>query len=631
MPAERRGAISFGSSYNPATVSNNTMAAPAPTGGFSFGGASTQTQAPAPAPTGGFSFGGAPTPTQAPAFGSTAAFGTTQPTTPAPAVFGSTTAAPTTGLFGNQQSSTTTAPAFGNFGSTTPTAPSAFGSAAPAPTTGLFGAAAPTPALSAFGSAAPAPTTGLFGAVAPTPAQSAFGSTAPALTTGLFGAAAPTPAPSAFGATGSFGAFGATQTPQPSVLPTANLAGFMSYSSLPSDQKNSIDAVYQAIMNHKRIILAVSTMAPKLLDTSTQQADAAAGQQEAVGLLVTVERLTGNVHQLEQQLKSLYDSMMHTRRNFETTTTQAICNAKWPTEFVAQRVGINLMNNEGKYHTTIGSAPSSKQHKQKTEEFNRQLKALLDSEMNHTDQVSRMPSPYLWTTLEEMDERFRLLKRKLDYLKTCLEISKEVSTEEFDIVAVVQLQEQTIWKVAADLTNVHTKINQLRQLYNLHERGTNVLEIARQEEVKHKHQFDQQLRSMMVKSLPATLPTSAAQRGIAAPAPTTTCFGTQPSTTTPAPAFGAPSATPAPVFGSTVAPALTSNIFGTQPSTTSLASAFGAPPPTTGLFGTQSSTTTPAPVFNATAATPGTGLFAPTSTVAATPKSKSRRNNTRRR
>ena len=72
-------------------------------------------------------------------------------------------------------------------------------------------------------------------------------------------------------------------------------------------------------MNHKRIILAVSTMAPKLLDTSTQQADAAAGQQEAVGLLVTVERLTGNVHQLEQQLKSLYDSMMHTRKKFGTT------------------------------------------------------------------------------------------------------------------------------------------------------------------------------------------------------------------------------------------------------------------------------------------------------------------------
>lgn len=619
MPAERRGAISFGSSYNPATVSNNNiMAFKAP--------------APAPtAPTGGFSFGGAPAPTQAPAFGSTAAFGTTQPstTTPAPAVFGSTAAAPTTGLFGNQQSSTTAAPAFGNFGSTTPT--SAFGSAAAAPTTGLFGAVATTPAPSIFGSAAPAPTIGLFGAVAPIPAPSAFGSTAPALTTGLFGAAAPTPAPSAFGATGSFGAFGATQTPQPSALPPANLAGFMSYSSLPSDQKNSIDAVYQAIMNHKRIILAVSTMAPKLLDTSTQQADAAAGQQEAVGLLVTVQRLTGNVRQLEQQLKSLYDSMMHTRKNFGTTTTQAICNAKWPTEFVAQRVGINLTNNEGKYHTATGSAPSSKQHKQKTEEFNRQLKALLDSEMNHTDQVSRMPSPYLWTTLEEMDERFRLLKRKLEYLKTCLEISKEVSTEEFDIVAVVQLQEQTIWKVAADLTNVHTKINQLRQLYNLHERGTNVLEISHQEEVKHKHQFDQQLRSMMVKNLPATLPTSAAQRGTAAPAPTTTLFGTQPSTTTPAPAFGAPSATPAPVFGSSVAPALTSNIFGTQPSTTPLASAFGAPPPTTGLFGTQSSTTAPAPVFNATAATPGTGLFAPTSTVAATPKSKSRRNNTRRR
>jgi hypothetical protein len=114
-------------------------------------------------------------------------------------------------------------------------------------------------------------------------------------------------------------AFGAAQAQAPQPLPSANLAGFMSYSSLPSDQKNSVDSVYQTIMNHKRTILAVSTMAPKLLDISIQQADEAAGQKGEVGLIVTVQRLTGQVHQLEQQLKSLHDSIMHTRKNYETT------------------------------------------------------------------------------------------------------------------------------------------------------------------------------------------------------------------------------------------------------------------------------------------------------------------------
>jgi hypothetical protein len=114
-------------------------------------------------------------------------------------------------------------------------------------------------------------------------------------------------------------AFGATQAQALAPQPAANLAGFMSYSSLPSDQKNSVDSVYQTIMNHKRTILAVSTMAPKLLDTSIQQADEAAGQKGEVGLIVTVQRLAGQAHQLEQQLKSLHDSIMHTRKNYETT------------------------------------------------------------------------------------------------------------------------------------------------------------------------------------------------------------------------------------------------------------------------------------------------------------------------
>ena len=305
------------------------------------------------------------------------------------------------------------------------------------------------------------------------------------------------------------------------------------------------------------------------------------------------------------------------------STTQAICNAKWPTEFVAQRVGITLSNNEGNNRTA--TTPSSKE-----KEFDRQLKALLDSEMIHTDQVSRMPSPYLWKTLEEMEERSRLLEGKLEHLKSCLEISKEVSTEEFDIVAVVRLQEQTIWKVAADLTNVHTKIDQLRQLYNIHERGTNVLEAARLEEVIHRQQLDQQLKSMMVKNLPTTLPAAQGGAFSAAGAPATGggLFGsTTPNMAAPAtgglfgksptPATGLFGAAPAPVggglFGAAPAPggafgaAPTPGLFGAAPAPVG-GGLFGAAPAPAGAFGS------PAPIaggglFGAAPAAPAGGLF----------------------
>ena len=132
MPAERRGAISFGNATNKTMAFNHTSA---PT--TSLFGSAVPASAPAPAPV---------------------AFGTTAPTTGG---FQLTASGPhpTSNLFGT---------------STTPTAapvPGAFGSTAPA-----FGATASAPAPPAFGFTAPAPTTSLFGAS--TPAPPAFGATA---------------------------------------------------------------------------------------------------------------------------------------------------------------------------------------------------------------------------------------------------------------------------------------------------------------------------------------------------------------------------------------------------------------------------------------------------------------------
>ncbi len=622
---------------------NGTMA-------FSFGATTPAPAFGAPAPGAKPAFGAAPAPAPGGLFGSSA---------PAPGgLFGSTTPAPAPGgLFG----STTPAPAPGGFfGSTTPaSAPGGlFGSSAPAPASGgLFGATAPAPAGgSLFGAPAPA-SGGLFGST-PAPAPGGlFGAPASA-PGGLFGA----PAPSAFGAAPA------------AVAPAANLAGYMPYSSLPQDQKNNLDTVHQAIMNHKRTILAVSTMAPKLLDTSTQQADVAGGGQE-VPLSVTVQRLNGQVQQLESQLKSLHGSMMHTKQMYETSTTQAFRDAKWPTEFVATRVGVTLINNNQSNNNNAkpaNPAQSSSQDKKNAEEVNRRLQELLDREMTHTDQIYRMPSPYLWQCVEEMEGRSRTLQGQLQSLKDTLDIANQVSAEEFDVMRILQLQEQTIWKVAADLTRVHARVDELRQLYNLHEKGINVVEEARHKEEQYQRQRDQEVRSLMVKTLPTTLPASGA-----APAAGTSLFGT-PSTGTslfgksPAPApgtslFGAPAPAPGGSLFGTPAPAPSGGLFGSTPAPAPSGGLFGstAPAPSGGLFGS-----TPAPAFGAAPApaapafgaapapafgaapapatgglfgsapapAPGGGLFgaAPApgglfGSTTATPKSKSKRNSSRRR
>lgn len=612
-------------------------AAPAPAPGGLFG------STPAPAPAAGGLFGSTPAP--APAAGGL--FGST----PAPAPAGG-------GLFGS-----TPAPAPGGlFGAKAPT-PSGFGAPAPAPG-GLFGAPAPAPG-GLFGAPAPAPG-GLFGAPAPAPG-------------GLFGA--PAPAPSAFGAP-------ATAPPA-----AANLAGYMPYSSLPQDQKNNIDTVYQAIMSHKRTVLAVSTMAPKLLDTSTQQADVAGGGAgQEVPLSVTVQRLNGQVQQLEHQIKSLHCSMMHTKQRYETSTTQAIRDAKWPTEFVATRVGVTLNNNTNTNNNTAtdatkaaSGAPATKENKKKTEEFNRHLKELLDREMTHADQIYRMPSPYLWQCVEEMEGRSRILQGQLRKLKETLDISNQISAEEpFDVVGVIKRQEDTIWKVANDLMRVNAKMNELRQLYNLHEKGMNVLEEARQREEQHQRKVDEQLRMVMVKTLPSTVAPAAA-----APAPGGSLFGAPApaggslfGTPAPAPAGGSLFGTPAPapaggsLFGTPAPAPAGGSLFGKSPAPAP-GGLFGAPAPaggglfgsTTpapapaggGLFGSTApapapaggglfgSTPAPAPAFGAPAPAPAAPAFGATpapafgapapasgnlfglSTAAATPKSKSKRNSSSRR
>jgi len=136
-------------------------------------------------------FGGA---TPAPA-GASAGFSFGSPSSSS-----STVPAPSTGLFGSAQPSSSPSSSGSLFGSSSSPAPSStgyFGSAAPAPSTpsgGLFGSA-PAPGSGLFGSASG--TTSLFGS-ASSPGGGLFGGSSSSSTAsgGLFGA---TPAPSPFG------------------------------------------------------------------------------------------------------------------------------------------------------------------------------------------------------------------------------------------------------------------------------------------------------------------------------------------------------------------------------------------------------------------------------------------------
>lgn len=485
---------------------------------FSFGGAT------AAAPTGGF--GAAPTPAfgaaPAPAFGaSPAAFGAA----PAPA-FG---AAP--------------APAFG-------AAPGGFG-AAPAPafgaapaSTGVFGA----PASSAFGAppastfgAPPAPTYGGFGA---TPSAPAFGApAAPA-----FGG----PAPGTFGANPQ-----QQQIQQHQMQPPVAISGGTPYSQLPQDLKHAIDTIHEAMMRHKKTMINLQSMAPALLLGSSKDPSKigipATGQQHPVPLSVTIRGLHQKIASLEQEtgLQTRVDSC---KDDYEKLIKQAVMFGRWQIEALAVRRGVHLqpISTEQQQQSATDNGTANGQSSAKA-----QLQAVLDRQMAHVDRLERMPSPYLWQVLEDMEKRLGDLKHHAWTVEQQLASSIR-SNEPADIVSIVQSQHRALHKVSTILSNLHAQVEGLRQQYRFYEKGENVLEKANYEEKERERRLNDRIRMEYVKAAANAVPSNTGQPalgqapapgGFGAPSPALAFGGFGPAAPAPAAGFGFGSPTPAPAAG----------------------------------------------------------------------------------
>mmetsp|Transcript_5557 Transcript_5557/g.12127 ORF Transcript_5557/g.12127 Transcript_5557/m.12127 type:complete len:717 (-) Transcript_5557:2060-4210(-) len=411
-------AFSFGSTPAPAAQGAPT---PAP-GGFSFGGTPA---APAPS-TGGFSFGGA----------------SSSSTTPAPAG-GS--------LFGS-----TPAPA--------PTGGGSFGSAAPAPSGGLFGSTpAPAPSTGGlFGSSTPAPAAGgIFGST-PAPASGGlFGSTPAPSTGGLFGSSAPAPS------TGG-GLFGtpapATQQSFAPQQPAVQLSGNTPYSQLPDNAKKAIDSIYQLMMEHRRTIATVKTMAPSLLivddmddaDSATADgrtspsspADAAAGFRRRNSSKKVVDPssapLPNQMAALQAQINTLLQSVesnLLEAQQLKAYTGEAVTQAKlhgaWPIESIAARNGVALSglkqlagdgSSSSNAWNALGSSavPASTLNTSGMNNVDAAaLQFIMDRRAASVDRIETMPSPYFLELLQNFEQRLETVYRDLEAVRSRVAIAEE--------------------------------------------------------------------------------------------------------------------------------------------------------------------------------------------------------------
>lgn len=559
---------------------------------FSFGATPA-----APAATTGFGgFGAAPTP--APAAGSAFSFAG-KPGAAAPA--------PTTafGGFGG----TTPAPAFG-----APAATGGFGSPAPAPSTGFggFGGATPAPA---FG--APAASGG-FGS--PAPAAGGFGNSFGAPSSALGGFSSPAP--------GGFGAAPAAPGANPQQPPVA-ISGGTPYSALPQDLRQAIDTIHEAMMKHKRTMINLQSMAPALLLGSQNfsqngsllntNASANTGQYQPAPLSVTIRDLHQNIALLEQEtgLQTRADSC---KDDYEKLIKQAVMFGRWQIEALAVRRGVHLkqLATEQQQSATDGGNPNGGQSSAKA-----QLQAVLDRQVAHVDRLERMPSPYLWQVLEDMEKRLDNLKHHAWTVQQQIDSSNR-SNEPADVSSIVLTQHRALYRIGTLLSSLHARVEALRQQYRFYEQGENVIEKANFEEKERERRLNDQIRMQYVKAAASAPQTKApvggqapAPGGFGAPAPgaigAAPAFGGFGAAPTPSPAFGAfgtsSTPAPAPTFGgfgasstSTAAPAGISafsfggsnpapgpgNTFGAAP-----AASFGGPAPGAPVTGFASLSSTP--------------------------------------
>ena len=202
----------------------------------------------------------------------------------------------------------------------------------------------------------------------------------------------------------------------------------------------------------------------------------------------------------------------------------------------------------------------------------------------------RLPSPYLWQLLEDMEGRIARLHEDERHYPLMLQLllpaqqqsspptSNTIQTI-FSVATAVQTQQQALWTAVQQAAARSARVDQVRRQYDNYSRRTrtrtrhhypysngNVLEAARRQEREHQQRIEDQIRGMYVQVAGTTTTTNTTGNTT-----TTTTLGTAGATTTTKPrvfsfsssTFGAPTLAAPAAFGTAVfgaAPA-----FGTAP------------------------------------------------------------------
>ena len=258
-------------------------------------------------------------------------------------------------------------------------------------------------------------------------------------------------------------------------------SGNTPYSQLPNNAKRSIDQIYQLMMQHRRTMALVKTMAPALLTvenndgaasassrgiiiTTTPRrheitsADAAAGSPRPSSsrtATATTEFLPTQLISLQMQIQTLLQSAetnlaeaTRLKAIAGETTAMAKMHGAWPIESIAARNGVVLSSIRDMLGDVVSSSSSNNNVSQSlvstsSSDGNKPassvnvsggmtnvdaiaLQQILDVRAARVDRIEPMPSPYFWEVLKNLEHRVSIVIRDVEAVRARLAMAEGV-------------------------------------------------------------------------------------------------------------------------------------------------------------------------------------------------------------
>ena len=252
-------------------------------------------------------------------------------------------------------------------------------------------------------------------------------------------------------------------------------SGNTPYSQLPDNAKRAVDQIYQLMMQHRRTLASVKTMAPSLLvlenaaqgggngsvrggGETPSPADAAAGsprrtsQNNKANVDAANEPLPQQMVGLQTQIQTLLQSAetnlaeaQQLKSRAGEMAVQAKMHGAWPIENVAARRGVALSSIKGMLNdasanvqstpgTLGGPVPAAGSSGTPASYINMSgmtnidaiaLQQIMDIRAKHVDRIESMPSPYFWEVLHNFEERVNMAQRDVEAVRARLAIAEE--------------------------------------------------------------------------------------------------------------------------------------------------------------------------------------------------------------